>query len=220
MRKIIISFFILFATLSIKAQTISGISVDGGNTPILVYIGGNQMCLPAASCFIANLKPDYYTVEVYATRRTRSGERAWKGAKLYSERIYFNGNEVKDIRVEGIHRPDRPGQGEYLPEYDQYDRVMNPQLFDTFFNKVKQESFSSNRLKMIETALANTDFTCGQCLRLMKLYSFDDDKMEIMKLMYPRIVDKEAFFTVIDGLTFSSNRDEMNEFVKNYGKRR
>jgi len=55
---------------------------------------------------------------------------------------------------------------------------------------------------------------------LSRLYTFDDDRMEIMKMMYPRIVDKGAFFTVIATLTFSSNRDEMNKFVQSYGRRR
>ena len=48
MRKIIISFCILLAALSLKAQSVSGIRIDGGDTPILVYFGGRQMCtLPA-----------------------------------------------------------------------------------------------------------------------------------------------------------------------------
>ena len=45
MRKIIISFCILLSALSLQAQSVSGIRIDGGNTPILVYFGGNQMCL-------------------------------------------------------------------------------------------------------------------------------------------------------------------------------
>ena len=56
MRKIVISFCILLAALSLKAQTVSGIRIDGGDTPILVYFGGNQMCLPTTTCFVANLK--------------------------------------------------------------------------------------------------------------------------------------------------------------------
>ena len=71
MRKIIISFCILFAALSLQAQSVNGIRIDGGNTPILVYLGGNQICLPTTTCFVANLKSGYYTVEVYATRFTR-----------------------------------------------------------------------------------------------------------------------------------------------------
>ena len=64
MRKIIISFCILLSALSLQAQSVSGIRIDGGNTPILVYFGGNQMCLPTTTCFVANLDRGYYTVEV------------------------------------------------------------------------------------------------------------------------------------------------------------
>ena len=223
MRKIIISFCILLAALSLKAQSLNGIRIDGGDSPILVYFGGNQMCLPATSCFVANLKPGYYTVEVYASRFTRPGERVWKGQRLYNERIYFSGNEVKDIFVDNRNdvRPgSRPNQDEYYPEHDRYNRVMSSRLFDNFFNKVKNEPFSSDRIKTIETALVTSDFTSDQCLRLVKLYTFDDDKVKIMKLMYPNIVDKQAFFTVISTLTFSSSKDEMDKFVRNYNKRR
>ena len=60
MRKIIISFCILLSALSLQAQSVSGIRIDGGNTPILVYFGGNQMCLPTTTCFVANLDRGYY----------------------------------------------------------------------------------------------------------------------------------------------------------------
>lgn len=223
MRKIIISFCILFAALSLKAQSISGIRIDGGNSPILVYLGGNQMCLPTHTCFVANLKPGYYTVEVFATRSTRPGERVWKGERLYNERIYFNGNGVEDIFVEerGNERPNRPrpGQGEHRPDYDRQDRVMDPELFKAFLANMKKEPFADSRLKMLETALVSTDFMTEQCQQLVKLYNFNDDKVKVMKLMYPQIVDKEAFFTVIGTLTFSSDKDEMNDFVRKYGKR-
>lgn len=225
MRKIIISFCILLAALSLKAQSISGIRVDGGNTPILVYFGGNQMCMPTTTCFVANLKSGYYTVEVYSTRFSRPGERVWKGERLYKDNVYFNGIGVTEIVVDGRdeirpdNRPGRPGHGGHRPDYDQYDRVMNSQLFNTFLNSVKKVPFKDDRMALINTALASSDFTSGQCLQLTKLYTFDDDRMEIMKMMYPRIVDKEAFFTVIATLTFSSNKDEMNKFVQNYGRR-
>ena len=224
MRKIIISFCILFAALSLQAQSVNGIRIDGGNTPILVYLGGNQICLPTTTCFIANLNPGHYTVEVFATRFTRAGERVWKGEKLYKDFVYFDGRGVTEIWVDGRdnmrpERPGRPEQGEHRPGYG-YNRVMNDQLFQTFYKEMKNEPFKDDRMKLLNAALAGSDFTSAQCLQLTKLYTFDDDRMEIMKMMYPRIVDKGAFFTVIATLTFSSNRDEMNKFVQSYGRRR
>ena len=217
MRKIIISFCILLAALSLKAQPVSGIRIDGGDTPILVYFGGRQMCYPTTTCFVANLKPGNYTIEVYASRPTRPGERVWKGERLYNDRVYFNGNEVKDIIVEerGDIRPSRPGrpgngQGGHRPDYNRYDRVMK------FFDSVKNEPFEKDRMGLITTALANSDFTSEQCLQLVKFYTFDNERLKIMKMMYPNIVDKEAFFTVIGTLTFSSNKTKMNDFIKEY----
>lgn len=223
MRKIIISFCILFAALSLQAQSVNGIRIDGGNTPILVYLGGNQICLPTTTCFIANLNPGHYTVEVFATRFTRAGERVWKGEKLYKDLVYFDGRGVTEIWVDGRdnmrpERPSRPEQGEHRPGYG-YNRVMNDQLFQTFYKEMKNEPFKDDRMKLLNAALAGSDFTSAQCLQLTKLYTFDDDRMEIMKIMYPRIVDKEAFFTVINTLTFSSSKERMKDFIIGYGKR-
>ncbi len=223
MRKIIISFCILFAALSLQAQSVNGIRIDGGNTPILVYLGGNQICLPTTTCFIANLNPGHYTVEVFATRFTRAGERVWKGEKLYKDLVYFDGRGVTEIWVDGRdnmrpERPGRPEQGEHRPGYG-YNRVMNDQLFQTFYKEMKNEPFKDDRMKLLNAALAGSDFTSVQCLQLTKLYTFDDDRMEIMKIMYPRIVDKEAFFTVINTLTFSSSKEKMKDFIIGYGKR-
>ena len=223
MRKIIISFCILFAALSLQAQSVNGIRIDGGNTPILVYLGGNQICLPTTTCFIANLNPGHYTVEVFATRFTRAGERVWKGEKLYKDLVYFDGRGVTEIWVVGRdnmrpERPGRPEQGEHRPGYG-YNRVMNDQLFQTFYKEMKNEPFKDDRMKLLNAALAGSDFTSAQCLQLTKLYTFDDDRMEIMKIMYPRIVDKEAFFTVINTLTFGSSKEKMKDFIIGYGKR-
>lgn len=223
MRKIIISFCILFAAPSLQAQSVNGIRIDGGNTPILVYLGGNQICLPTTTCFIANLNPGHYTVEVFATRFTRAGERVWKGEKLYKDLVYFDGRGVTEIWVDGRdnmrpERPGRPEQGEHRPGYG-YNRVMNDQLFQTFYKEMKNEPFKDDRMKLLNAALAGSDFTSAQCLQLTKLYTFDDDRMEIMKIMYPRIVDKEAFFTVINTLTFSSSKEKMKDFIIGYGKR-
>ena len=223
MRKIIISFCILFAALSLQAQSVNGIRIDGGNTPILVYLGGNQICLPTTPCFIANLHPGHSTVDVFATRFTRAGERVWKGEKLYKDLVYFDGRGVTEIWVDGRdnmrpERPGRPEQGEHRPGYG-YNRVMNDQLFQTFYKEMKNEPFKDDRMKLLNAALAGSDFTSAQCLQLTKLYTFDDDRMEIMKIMYPRIVDKEAFFTVINTLTFSSSKEKMKDFIIGYGKR-
>lgn len=224
MRKIIISFCILLAALSLKAQSINGIRIDGGSTPILVYLEGNQISLPTTTCFIANLRQGYYTIEVFASRFTRPGERTWTGDRLLKERVFFNGSGVKDIfvndRNDNDFRPGRPGPSIDRPSYDRYDRVMSDRLFQKFFDDFKNEPFDKGRMNLLNAALANSDFTSEQCLQIVNFYTFDKERMKIMKLMYPRIVDKQAFFIIINTLTFPSSKEEMNKFVRDFNDRR
>ncbi len=108
MRKIVISFCILFAALSLKRSLLTE-SVSMAGILRFLFLGGNQICLPTTTCFIANLNPGHYTVEVFATRFTRAGERVWKGEKLYKDFVYFDGRGVKEIWVDGRDniRPER-----------------------------------------------------------------------------------------------------------------
>ncbi len=62
----------------------------------------------------SHLNPGHYTVEVFATRFTRAGERVWKGEKLYKDLVYFDGRGVTEIWVDGRDnmRPERPSRPE------------------------------------------------------------------------------------------------------------
>lgn len=219
MRTIIISFCFLLAALSVKAQSISGIRIDGGDTPILVYLDGRPINEPATSCFIANLRPGTYMIEVYATRYTRPGERLWKGESLYNKRFSFNGREVESISVNNHSnaRPGRrPNQSGGYPDYDRNDRVLSDRLFNSFYTTISKEKFDSDRIKAIDAALVTTDFTSEQCLQLAKLFKFDNDMVTIMKKLYPNVVDKQAFFSVVGILKFSSSKEAMNKFIREY----
>ena len=116
---------------------------------------------------------------------------------------------IRDIRV---GRESRPGYG--------YDVVMNRAEFDRFLRTVKDKPFDSDRNKLIETTLVSTGFTSDQCLQLVKLFSFDSEKIKLMQAMYPRIVDKPNFYLVIESLTFQSDKNKMNEFVRKYHSQR
>lgn len=221
MRKTLFTLSLLIFAVALHAQSLAGLRIDGGNTSILVYLDGKQVNLPATSCFVAGLAPGYYLLEVYATTYGRAGQRVQRGEQLHSERIYVDGRGMRDVVVQG-----RSGQAVYLPHPDRevyypgYGfRVMDETLFDSFYKEVRRAGFTEERKVLLQTAAVNSAFTSAQCLRLCKLFSFDDDRMEVMKMLYPHVVDKEAFFTVIGTLSFTSNREEMNRFVRNYKRR-
>jgi hypothetical protein len=220
MRKLIISFsLLLVVALSIKAAPIYGIRIESTENPVIIFFDGEQVSVPTMSCFIANLNPGDYRIEVYEVDYLGSNDRGRKGDLIYDNIIYFSGDEIKDICIESNYTalsssPRKGWDGIYS------DRgLMDNNTFSSFFSAVKAAPFKSDKMDLIETAAQTSAFTTKQCKRLVDLNTFDDDKIEMIQLLYPRIVDKQNFFILLESLSFISSKDKINDFIKGYNSK-
>ncbi len=214
MRKLLICVVCALLSLSMRAGFIDGIRISGWDRPFIVTIDNEDVSMPATSCFVSGLSAGYYIVEVYESRSAFS-DSVWKGRLIYSRRVYYNGIGTMDIRLD-----DRADTGAIRPGHGSSTfgkNVMPAEVFEDFYQRMKDEPFSDGKNKLLTTALVGAAFTSAQCSRLIDLYTFDDDKVEFLKQIYPNVVDKEAFFRVIDKLTFLSSRDKIRDFIQAYG---
>lgn len=205
-RHLTLTICLLLATFTaVEASSIDGIRIESPYRKVVVYVDGQQVCSATSSCFVANLRGSC-RVEVYAA--PLHGENTRRGTLLYDERIQCSFNEVTDIIIPETGRPGRPS-GRHEP-------VMSPPAFNKFMALMKKQSFDSDRKAVLDHALQTSYFTTDQCISLMDFYSFDSEKKELMKRIYPKISDKPNFYYAIDKLTFSSDKNEINDFIKRY----
>ncbi len=97
-------------------------------------------------------------------------------------------------------------------------RAMNKENFQGFFNEMKQQPFASDRIKFIGKVLEKNWITSSQGYRIVKEFSFDSEKKEVMKKIYPHITDKENFSIVVDCLTFKMDKDAIWEYVDQFSE--
>lgn len=96
------------------------------------------------------------------------------------------------------HEPRDRRRGEYMSDRE----------FDLLYNKVKNKSFRNDRLELIEVGSLDSRFACRQCRKMMELFTFDDDRMEVLRLMGCHVVDPENAALVTDAFTFDSKKHE------------
>lgn len=82
--------------------------------------------------------------------------------------------------------------------------------FDEIYNKVKDSVFKESTL---DRSIRFQEFSCAQCIRLMSLYTFDDDKLKMLKVLKGHIVDTQNYDDIIDSLDFISSRDKAREIL-------
>lgn len=193
------------AFVALNAQNIRGIRIESSSYPVVVYMNDVQINTASHSCFIANLSPGHYKIEVYRAHNNsrRRGER-----HVYSDRVYFDGRGIKDIIISGEDRPNHPADNR-LP-------LMDERRFEEFLKSIKNEPFDSGKQNIINLALTSNGFTCEQVKIISRLYSFDSERLPAMKRFYPRIVDKENVFILIDLFDHQSSKNEFMKFVEQY----
>lgn len=208
MRKLIVVVLFLIMTLYAQSVEINGIRIESDGVSMMVFIDGQQMCTPTLSCFIANLKSGFYLIEVYESVFNRYNSTPRRGELLYRERFFYDSYSLEEIRV-----------GKNESDHAFHDNIMPPETFDKFLGSLKKKSFDSDKDQLIEIAMLSSDFTSEQCLRMLKIYSFNSGMVSVLKKLYPRVIDKQNFFSVIDCLTFQSDQNTLREFVKQYHQR-
>ncbi len=79
----------------------------------------------------------------------------------------------------------------------------------------REVSFNDDRMRLLEAALLERHVTCAQCVRLMdKLADFDDERLDIVRLIGGRIADPENISIILDEFSFTSDRDKARDMLR------
>ncbi len=91
-------------------------------------------------------------------------------------------------------------------------------VFQKLLESLADESFESTRLEILEDATTRHYFTCQQLISILKLFTFETNKIQACKMVYPKLVDKGNFHTVYPSFTFSNSKTEIRKWILKYEK--
>ncbi|MEL6348057.1 MAG: DUF4476 domain-containing protein [Myxococcota bacterium] len=74
---------------------------------------------------------------------------------------------------------------------------------------INSESFSKDKLAVVQASAAGNTFTVMQVSQLLPLFSFEDDKVKVVYALRSRIVDPQNGALLASQFTFSSDKEEV-----------
>ncbi len=91
--------------------------------------------------------------------------------------------------------------------------------FTILYNQVRNQWPASAQMNTLRNAFGNTAnyFTSYQASQLIKLVTSESNRLELAKLSYRSITDRSNFGLVFDLLSFQSSKDELTNYINNYG---
>ena len=192
-----------FFTVTLGDQQISGATgkfrffdVRSGSVPMSIYLNGFLI----------------YRTTIVAHQNSRTVLDYFVEYGLYELAVYpvdkqWYGGEWNDIWNDPYRAGSHLATDPRVP-------VMPEEVFANFYNSYRKLTFDKERIAFINQQ-RNTAYTCAQIKQLLRVFDFDNNKVEMGKQLYDLCADKGNFFTIYDIFTFDSYKRQLMEYVSN-----
>lgn len=105
-----------------------------------------------------------------------------------------------------------------LEENEEYNSnsPISDEDFAGLLQSIQNENFAEDKIGVVSIASKYHHFLVEQVLQIIDEFSFSGNKIEIIKLVYPNVIDKENSHRLISAFTFSSDKDKVREIINSF----
>jgi len=79
---------------------------------------------------------------------------------------------------------------------------------------INESSFDDTKLSTAKSIASSNCLTCDQIAQICNLFSFEENKLAFAKFAYKYTTDPKNYFKVNSVFSFSSSKEELNEFIQ------
>lgn len=207
------------------------------NADVRVVLDGKRFEPNGNALVISNIDAGRHTLKVY--RQSRVGLFSIVGKRyelVYNSQLQFRGRtqmmltidrngvvNVKETRVNGRddrfnNRSNRDFDFGRDGVYGDYDRHVAPSMSDAAFQRmlsnIDREWLESNKMKSASQVLRTQNLSTDQVKEMMRLFRFENNRLEIAKQAYANVVDKWNYQEVNTLFSYSSSRTELDRYIR------
>ncbi|ATB30240.1 DUF4476 domain-containing protein [Melittangium boletus] len=145
-----------------------------------------------------------------AVERSRRGDGRGKLNEAYQE--------LRDLRKVLSSAPDARGYNPPRPPAPApppppaYSPIADSQL-RRILDAVARESFAANKTRVLEESARGNYFLVGQVQQLLPQFSFSSDRLNAVRLLWPRVLDRQNGYQLNSSFSFSKDKEELQRII-------
>lgn len=97
--------------------------------------------------------------------------------------------------------------------HDCTKQVINDRELNLLCKKINEEPFDDKKMEIVEIGTTNSYFTCMHCRKIMSLFTFDEEKIQVLRLMSRKIIDRQNVEQIADCFPFDSEKETVRKIV-------
>jgi hypothetical protein len=168
---------------------------------------------------ISSLQPGNHTLVIYNINNNRYNSGVTgantSGKAVYTKRFTTRTGYDMNIAIRGNGQVTFTEKRNSDPINPTTVTPMSATTFNNLFNKVRSSWSQSTRISSVRSAFISTTnyFTSDQVGKLLTLITSEASRLELAKLVYPRVTDKANYRELTELFTTTSIRNEFETFI-------
>lgn len=123
-------------------------------------------------------------------------------------KLYHNTQGSRQLIIDDGGFDDHPGDVVYND-----CRYLSADEFNYVLQTIKDQPFSKDKKEITKQQLSKNCFSVAQIKTIVDQFSFDRDKLEVLKLGYKSVDNVNSFYTLREVLKFRSYKKQFDEFL-------
>ena len=99
------------------------------------------------------------------------------------------------------------------PQQPMYPDPMAPQDYQRLVTTLQAESFPKGRMRVLGQAAPHAWFTAQQAAGLLGLFTFGADRLTALRLLAPRILDRQNAYVIYSAFTFDAEKQQAQQLL-------
>lgn len=91
--------------------------------------------------------------------------------------------------------------------------AMSDPRFGDFYKTLQRTSFKDDQFAIMKNITQRNYYTINQVIKLMTLYTFDDDRLAVLEITYDHVVDKENSYQLYKLMTYSASKEKLRKIT-------
>jgi len=154
-----------------------------------------------------NVSPTSAGIQIHdgTTTQSNSTNTGYTTSVVSTTVISTTGNSNQSIPTTTINPTPRP--------ISSIKCNVNDKEFESIKKSISSKSFEDSKLTLAKQISDSKCLSSSQVRDIMKLFSFEQTKLEFAKYAYKKVIDKDNYYLVNDAFQFENSIEELNEYI-------
>ena len=205
---------------------------------IQVYVDGRIYQADENSFVLNNIQPGNHKIKIYKKARKNNNNRNSRNDRndnnrndlIYSSTVYVKPATHVDVMINRFGKAmvdekvlsnrnndwgedDWNNDGGYNNGNQGYNKAMNDYDFNQLVQKIRNQWFG--KITTAKDGVNNNYLNIYQVKQILQLFSSESDKLELAKLSYKNLVDRQNFKQIYELFSYQS-QTELDRYVRDY----